>query len=310
MEEITIIQTETSILATYNENTRISIHRMFPGIFLGFNQINTKALPVDKFAGLFDHKIICTINFGIMGICEIWSDKGNYLYMKGGNMSVSSESASVQFDYPTGFYSGAEIYITDDVFEKSGDLLDYWSIDLKTITDRWQDKQTTFIGNTPEIYDEHIKKLMKMNENGSVDLVQLRLICLMILNLMSRSIPVPEPLHISALTPFQVNAAKTAEEIMTKDLSARYTIPEIADKLNVGESSLKNWFRSVYGKSVSEYMRDMRLKKAKDLLSDTNLHISEIAASVGFENQSKFTSMFCKYCECTPTEYRRKSNNA
>ena len=101
-------------------------------------------------------------------------------------MSVSSERASVQFDYPTGFYSGAEIYITDDVFEKSGDLLDYWNIDLKTITDRWQDKQTTFIGNTPEIYDEHIKKLMKMNENGSVDLVQLRLICLMILNLMSR----------------------------------------------------------------------------------------------------------------------------
>ena len=43
------------------------------------------------------------------------------------------------------------------------------------------------------------------------------------------------------------------------------------------ENDLKNYFRGVYGKNISDYLRDLRMSTAERLLSETKLPISEIA---------------------------------
>ena len=114
-------------------------------------------------------------------------------------------------------------------------------------------------------------------------------------------------MHLSALTAQQVNAAKSAEKALTQDLSKRLSIAEVAREIGVGETSLKNWFRAVFGKNISVYLRDHRITESKRLLDDTAMPISAIGNTVGFENQSKFTQMFKKHCGLTPSDYRKRN---
>ena len=51
------------------------------------------------------------------------------------------------------------------------------------------------------------------------------------------------------------------------------------------------------------------MKKAAELLKNTNLPVSKIAEQVGYMNQSKFAAVFKKQMEMAPLEYRRFVNS-
>jgi YesN/AraC family two-component response regulator len=66
------------------------------------------------------------------------------------------------------------------------------------------------------------------------------------------------------LTMGQINIAKQAMNIITSDLGAHHSIDNLARKFSVSPTSLKNYFRGVYGKSISAYLRDQRMNKAAE----------------------------------------------
>ena len=49
------------------------------------------------------------------------------------------------------------------------------------------------------------------------------------------------------------------------------------------------------------------MRRASELLRGTDLQVPEIAAQVGYENQSKFAAVFVKQFGCPPLEYRRRA---
>lgn len=49
------------------------------------------------------------------------------------------------------------------------------------------------------------------------------------------------------------------------------------------------------------------MRRAAELLRDTELRVAEIAAQVGYENQSKFAAVFARQFGCSPLEYRRRA---
>ena len=66
------------------------------------------------------------------------------------------------------------------------------------------------------------------------------------------------------------------------------------------------WFKRNMGITVSEYIKNLRIDKAKKLLADTDLSIFEIAQSVGYEHNSSFTRSF-KECEkVSPSQFRKR----
>ena len=99
--------------------------------------------------------------------------------------------------------------------------------------------------------------------------------------------------------------AKKAEQILTADLKQHIPMKQIARQFGVSETSLKNYFRGVYGKNVSNYLRDLRMSIAEKLLAETKLPISEIASRVGYTKQGKFAEVFRQYFQMNPLEYRR-----
>ena len=105
----------------------------------------------------------------------------------------------------------------------------------------------------------------------------------------------PGPIIPSARTCYtatQVRIAKTAEALITENLAVHYSAKELSKRFHISETSLKNYFRGVFGQSYSAYQREIRMKTAARLLEETSDRIAFIAGTVGYENQSKFASAF------------------
>ena len=118
----------------------------------------------------------------------------------------------------------------------------------------------------------------------------------------------PNPINPAARTCYtatQVRIAKTAEAMITENLAVHYSAKELAERFHISETSLKNYFRGVFGQSYSAYQREIRMKTAARLLEETSDRIALIAGTVGYENQSKFASVFKRQYGISPAEYRQ-----
>lgn len=80
----------------------------------------------------------------------------------------------------------------------------------------------------------------------------------------------------------------------------------IAQKLNTSPNVLGRIFKTLVGKPVFQYITQVRLKHAEDLLLQSKLTNKEIALACGFENTSYFYSLFKQELGLTPSEYRRR----
>lgn len=65
------------------------------------------------------------------------------------------------------------------------------------------------------------------------------------------------------------------------------------------------WFKEQYQMSPKKYIQTLRLKKAKQLLLETNLTLLSIANLVGYEYQSSLTRLFQQFEQMTPQQYRK-----
>lgn len=83
-------------------------------------------------------------------------------------------------------------------------------------------------------------------------------------------------------------------------------ISDIAQHLNIDRTYLHRIFISEVGTSPKQYLTNIRLQKAQELLTETNLPIKNIAYSIGFEDSGNFSKLFKATYQMTPMEYRLK----
>jgi len=96
-----------------------------------------------------------------------------------------------------------------------------------------------------------------------------------------------------------------AHSFLVRDISKRYTIAELSAKFHINQTTLKTVFKRMFGQSIGEYMKEYRIKRAKELLCQSDSSIAEIARAVGYENQSKFTLAFRDITGMLPRAYRK-----
>lgn len=109
-----------------------------------------------------------------------------------------------------------------------------------------------------------------------------------------------EPLYSS----YEKKALLEAQKILSDNYASPPTIPELAKKVALNEYKLKTGFRDMYGKSIYEYVRGLRMENASRLLENMDLSISEIAGMVGYVNTSHFASAFRNKYGLNPSDFR------
>ncbi|BBI36602.1 response regulator transcription factor [Cohnella abietis] len=79
----------------------------------------------------------------------------------------------------------------------------------------------------------------------------------------------------------------------------------VSNHVSLNYAYFSNLFKKNIGKGFAEYLRDVRLDKARRLLAETEHKIVEVAAMVGYESYKSFTRAFREVMDMQPTEYRQ-----
>jgi AraC family transcriptional regulator len=95
-----------------------------------------------------------------------------------------------------------------------------------------------------------------------------------------------------------------AREYILAHLSESVSVKNMADATNLSESQFSRIFRSKVGFAPHEYVMTLRLNKAKELLTSTELPLREIAEQVGYSSDITFITAFRGKTGMSPTEFR------
>lgn len=85
----------------------------------------------------------------------------------------------------------------------------------------------------------------------------------------------------------------------------KLTMEDMARHVGLSRSYLSTIFKAELGSSFSQFVNTIRIDKSKELLSGTSLSLAEIAAAVGYADQSYYTKMFARLEGQSPGAYRK-----
>jgi transcriptional regulator GlxA family with amidase domain len=81
-------------------------------------------------------------------------------------------------------------------------------------------------------------------------------------------------------------------------------IAQVAQKFDMSVRSFNRRFKTATGKTPLQYLQELRMGTARDLLQTTNLSIGEIAYRVGYQDLGHFSQLFKKAYNASPADYR------
>lgn len=105
------------------------------------------------------------------------------------------------------------------------------------------------------------------------------------------------------LTPRQIEIARSVREIIEKSPHESNDVRKLAPGYGVSATTLNRYFETLYGTTVSAYVRRRRMQKSCELLG-LGMRVADVSITVGYSNPSKFAAAFKRETGMTPTEYR------
>jgi len=116
------------------------------------------------------------------------------------------------------------------------------------------------------------------------------------------------------LQPTEIVVADADREFLEQAMStverhlgnAEFSVQVLAREMAMSQSVFYRRIKSITGQTAVEFIRDVRLKRAAQLLAQTTMRVSEIAFEVGIEDAKYFRKAFQKIYALTPSEYAKQ----
>ena len=102
---------------------------------------------------------------------------------------------------------------------------------------------------------------------------------------------------------YSPNYVEIAKSYIENEYSKDVKIREIAVRLRLDRTYFSTLFKKETGISPQQYLTEMRLSRAKDLMANYNLSPSVVATAVGYSDIFSFSRMFKRHFGISPTEY-------
>ncbi|MCM5680540.1 GlxA family transcriptional regulator [Schlegelella sp. S2-27] len=121
-----------------------------------------------------------------------------------------------------------------------------------------------------------------------------------------------QPLPSRTLQPEQVLSVRSTDTVVHKamllleqQLHASATIEALCEPLGIGRRQLERRFRQDVGLSPAEYRQQLRLERARWLLQNTDLDVTEVSLECGFQDSASFARVVRKALGLSPREVRQ-----
>jgi Signal transduction histidine kinase len=108
-----------------------------------------------------------------------------------------------------------------------------------------------------------------------------------------------------AESPDELFLRKAIAIILDKMIESEFNGDSLAVELHISRMGLHRKVKALTGQSTGEFIRNVRLKKACELLAVPGKNVSEVCYEVGFNSPSYFTTCFTETYKMTPSEYVR-----
>lgn len=113
--------------------------------------------------------------------------------------------------------------------------------------------------------------------------------------------------RLSLESPLHGCLAPAIKHLESNYWNPRLTNTELAEKCNISEVYFRKIFSDTYKLTPKQYIIDIRINKAKQLLAENRLKIAAIAELCGFSNPYHFCRLFKEKTGFTPTEYIKQN---
>jgi len=105
--------------------------------------------------------------------------------------------------------------------------------------------------------------------------------------------------------PYDREKILKAKDILISNIQTPPTIPQLASQVGINQCYLKKGFKELFDTTIFSFVQEQRILKAKQLLTNTQEPISNIAELLGFSNPSNFTNAFKKFTGALPSDLRK-----
>ncbi len=155
-----------------------------------------------------------------------------------------------------------------------------------------------------------LNRILKEQTNDQLGSELLNYLMLMeLFVLISRALKAEWENSIKNKSPKIKELMQSAIQFVHNNFEREISITDIAKYVFLSPSYFTRAFKENTGLSPMQYLLNIRIKRACELLQETDQKVGEIALSVGFSNQQRFNDMFKKQTNMTPMQYRNSSKN-
>ncbi|GAA3557323.1 hybrid sensor histidine kinase/response regulator transcription factor [Snuella lapsa] len=113
-----------------------------------------------------------------------------------------------------------------------------------------------------------------------------------------------QPKEVTVTSADEIFLKKAIDLVEEHISNPDFTIPDFIDEMGMSRSVLYRKLKALTDQSISEFVRTIKLKRAAQLMRQTQMTISEIAFDLGFNDLKNFRKSFQKLFNVLPSEYR------
>ncbi|WP_179006091.1 helix-turn-helix domain-containing protein [Winogradskyella forsetii] len=104
----------------------------------------------------------------------------------------------------------------------------------------------------------------------------------------------------------ELRTVKKICDIIQKEPAKQYSLDQMSLDYGLSQAKLQDGFKFLYKRTVTEFIRHIRLEQARNLVKTTDLNISQIVYSIGFTSRSYFSKIFKEKYGISPNEFKKQ----
>ncbi|WP_343701389.1 AraC family transcriptional regulator [Chitinophaga sp.] len=98
---------------------------------------------------------------------------------------------------------------------------------------------------------------------------------------------------------------KQVKDYVQRNIHKKLSVQTLATRFSIEPSFLRRGYKKVFHRHLCDYIREVRLAHARNLLQNTTLSVHEIAWEVGYESSTSFTRVFTMHFQQSPSDFRK-----
>lgn len=156
--------------------------------------------------------------------------------------------------------------------------------------------------------EDHVQKLRDLDTEGITRILQMEgeVYQLLSMHIARHDRYNTNDIMPSSLLKDELKIIRRYAQKIVDDPSVNYGLEQLSKDSGLSQAKLQEGFKFLYTRTVTEYIRHIRLEASRELMNTTDLNISQIVYSIGFTSRSYFSKIFKEKYGITPHEYKKK----